>query len=67
MGAGASVPDVLDEATANVEAAFEAKFFGWAAASKLTLLTVAHNPELKAHHTHVLALDGSGKAALRKV
>ena len=55
-----------EELCGNIEpkTAFEAKFFGWAAASKLTLLTVAHNPELKAHHTHVLALDGSGKAAL---
>lgn len=51
---------VLDEATANVEGAFEAKFFEWVKASKLTVLMVAHNLELRAHCTHELVLADNG-------
>ena len=51
---------VLDEPTSAVEPAFEAQIFAELAASRVTLLTVAHRPELAAYHTHELRLDGDG-------
>jgi len=58
---------VLDEATANIEAAFESKLFAWLAASKLTVLMVAHNLELRTHCTHELILTDGGKATLKAI
>ena len=58
---------VLDEATANVESEFEAKFFAWVAASRLTVLTVAHQPELRKHHTHELLLGAGGKCTVKAI
>ena len=49
---------VLDEASAALEPSFEAKLFAWCASSGITLLTISHNAELRAHHTLELALDG---------
>ena len=49
---------VLDEASAALEPSFEAKLFAWCASAGLTLLTISHNAELRAHHTLELALDG---------
>ena len=56
---------ILDEATSNLEAAFEAKFFEWAASSGLTLLSVSHSAEVVKHHTHELSLDASGKCTFK--
>ena len=57
---------ILDEASSNLEAAFEDKFFGWCAAQpELALLTVSHTASVAKHHTHELHLDGPGKATLK--
>ena len=54
---------ILDEASANLEAAFEDKFFQWCASQPgMSVLTVSHNASVTKHHTHELKLDGSGKA-----
>ena len=58
---------ILDEPTANVEVAFEAKLFGWLAESHMTVVTVGHRPELRQHHTHELTLGKDGKCSLRQL
>lgn len=58
---------ILDEATSNVEAAFEAKLFEWCASSNLALLTVSHNSAVAKYHTHELSLDADGRCTLRKL
>jgi len=58
---------VLDEASANLEAAFEAKVFEWAKGSGVTLLTVSHSSALEQWHTHSLTLDGEGGGKLAKM
>ena len=58
---------VLDEPTSAVEPAFEAQIFAELAASRVTLLTVAHRPELAAYHTHELRLDGDGGSSFEIV
>ena len=58
---------VLDEASSNLEASFESKFFQWCASSKLSLLTVSHTADVAKHHTHELVLDGTGKATLKSL
>lgn len=59
---------ILDEASANLEAAFEAKFFQWCASQPgMSVLTVSHNASVAKHHTHELKLDGSGKATLKSL
>ena len=56
---------MLDEASANLEPAFEAQLFGWCASSGTTTLTISHHAELRQHHTHELQLDGCGGSALK--
>jgi len=56
---------VLDESTANLEPAFEAEFFAWCASAGLSLITISHNLELRAHHSLELQLDGCGGSATR--
>ena len=58
---------MLDEPTSACEPAFEAQFFEFIAAQQLSTLVVAHRADLATHHTHVLAFDGRGGAALREL
>jgi len=58
---------LLDEPCSAVEPAFEALFFAECAAAGMTLLTVAHRPELAQHHTHELRLDGQGRATFKEL
>jgi len=51
---------VLDEASASLEPAFEAKLFAWCVSSGVTTITISHNLELRAHHTHELLFDDCG-------
>ena len=43
------------------------RFFAFLAASEAATLVVAHRPELARHHTHELAFDGHGGAAMREL
>ena len=59
---------ILDEASANLEAAFESKFFEWCASQPgLTVLTISHNAAVAKHHTHELRLSGAGKSTLKSL
>mmetsp|Transcript_47988 Transcript_47988/g.155189 ORF Transcript_47988/g.155189 Transcript_47988/m.155189 type:complete len:686 (-) Transcript_47988:287-2344(-) len=58
---------VADEPTSACEAGFEERFFAFLAASEAATLVVAHRPELARHHTHELAFDGHGGAAMREL
>jgi len=58
---------ILDEPCSAVEPGFESQFFAECASTGISLLTVAHRPELALHHTHELRLDGHGHATLREL
>jgi len=59
---------MLDEPSSACEPVFEQKLFAFCAAQPhLTLLTIAHRPEVAAYHTHRLQFDGAGGASFSKI
>lgn len=58
---------LLDEPTSACEPNFERALFGYCATQSLTLVTIAHRPELATFHTHELLLDGHGSFTLTEL
>jgi len=58
---------LLDEPTSACEQNFERTLFGYCMAQSLTVVTVAHRPELATFHTHELLLDGHGSFTLTEI
>lgn len=51
---------LLDEATSAIPQVLEEKIFEKATELGITLITIAHNLNLKKFHSHILELDGAG-------